>query len=131
MAGMPNETPRGWHAVDGILQPDRTVGGYLARHEAVKGRCHLRDCRRTCEIDIERLASRGFARMPIDALKRLMRCARMEGCALDFQDEASGGLPITTLLGDVPLDVENREAGVAWVDGYAAFDVSSRAQCLA
>jgi hypothetical protein len=33
--------------------------------------------------------------------------------------------------GDVPLDVENREAGVAWVDGYAAFDVSSRAQCLA
>jgi hypothetical protein len=33
--------------------------------------------------------------------------------------------------GDVPLDVENRGTGVAWVDGYAAFDVSSRPKCLA
>jgi hypothetical protein len=32
--------------------------------------------------------------------------------------------------GDVPLDVENRVASVAWVDGYAALDVSSRPTCL-
>jgi type IV secretion system protein TrbL len=51
------------------------------------------------------------------------------------QDAAAGAASSLTAspspAGDVPLDVENREAGVAWVDGYAAFDVSSRAQCLA
>jgi hypothetical protein len=38
---------------------------------------------------------------------------------------------IWTAPGDVPLDIENRRTGVALVDGYAAFDISSRPECLA
>jgi hypothetical protein len=43
--------------------------------------------------------------------------------------DAIGG--VHPIIGDVPLDVENCGAGVAWVDGYAAFDASSRPECLA
>ncbi len=78
---------------------------YLAQRQEVSGRCHLRDCRETRRIDTERLTSQGFGRLPIEAIKRWMRCARMEGCALDFQEEASGGLPITALLGQPHVSI--------------------------
>ncbi len=93
------QTPPGWLAQDGLLQPDRSIAGYLARGQEVSGRCHLRDCRRTCLIDTARLTAQGFGRLPIEAVKRWMRCARMEGCALDFHEETSGGLPIDSLRG--------------------------------
>ena len=105
MAASPHSLPFGWHALDGLLQPDRSVAGYLARRQEVTGRCHLRDCRRTCRIDSERLTAQGFGRLPIEAIKRWMRCARMEGCALDFHEEGAGGLPITALLGHAHVSI--------------------------
>ncbi len=38
---------------------------------------------------------------------------------------------LQAFCGDVPLDVENRGAGLASFDDYAAFDVSSRPKWLA
>ena len=58
-AGDPSTPPEGWTAVYGLLEWTTTVAGYAARGDAVKGRCHLRDCRRTCQIDMARLVEGG------------------------------------------------------------------------
>jgi hypothetical protein len=101
----PNAPPEGWLALDGLLVRDATVNGYAARGDEVKGRCHQRDCRRTCQIDMARLVESGFGRLPVEAIKRWLRCSRPEGCALDFQEERPVGLRLKWLLGRAHVTV--------------------------
>ena len=95
----PNAPPDGWLALDGLLVPSATVAGYAARGDEVKGRCHLRDCRRTCHIDMPRLVEGGYGRLPVEALKRLARCGRIEGCAIDWFEERPIGFRLSWLIG--------------------------------
>ncbi len=99
LSGDPNAPPDGWLALDGLLVPSATVAGYAARGDEVKGRCHLRDCRRTCHIDMPRLVEAGFGRLPVEAMKRWLRCSRPEGCALDWFEERPTGFRLRWLLG--------------------------------
>jgi hypothetical protein len=83
----PHKPPAGWLIASGILQADRTVRGYYTRHQAVAGRCHARDCRRTCHIDIDRLHADGLGSLRMEQVKALFRCQRLDGCALVFYDD--------------------------------------------
>jgi hypothetical protein len=95
----PTTPPEGWTAIYGLLQPTTTIAGYAARGDEVKGRCHQRDCRRTCHIDMPRLVESGFGRVPIEAVKRLLRCSRIDGCAMDWFEERPIGFRLDWLLG--------------------------------
>ena len=83
----PYSPPPGWTIANGILTPDRSVRGYLARDQDVKGRCAQRDCRRTCHVDHARLHEQGLGALKIDQVKRLLRCARLDTCALEFHED--------------------------------------------
>ena len=91
--------PLGWRAVDGLLQPDPTIAGHLARGQEVKGVCHQRDCRRRCDLDLGRLEARGFGSLPVAAAQGLMRCHSLAGCALEFHVEPKSTLRLGDLLG--------------------------------
>lgn len=82
---------------DGQLEPDASVAGYDARGREVLGVCHLRDCRRRCHIDFALLAERGLGRLHVEQVKRLFRCHRLDGCALDFQEKGGGELVLSAL----------------------------------
>lgn len=83
----PHKPPAGWLIASGILQADRTVRGYYMRRQDVAGRCHTRDCRRTCHVDIKRLHADGLGSLRMDQVKSLYRCQRLDGCGLDFHDD--------------------------------------------
>ena len=91
--------PAGWIALDGLLQPDPTVAGYLARMQEIRGVCGQRDCRRKCEVDLERLARRGFGALPVSAAQQMLKCQNLTGCGLDFHEDRRGGLPLRALFG--------------------------------
>lgn len=93
----PQGPPRGWHALSGILEHDTSVLGFLSRRDQVIGRCHNKGCRRTCHIDFDHLARTGHGRMPLATIERLLRCQRLEGCALDFQIKRGPGLSLRLL----------------------------------
>jgi hypothetical protein len=98
-SGDPTAPPDGWTAIYGLLERTTTVAGYAARGDEVKGRCHLRDCRRICHIDMPRLVEGGYGRVPVESLKRLARCSRIEGCAIDWFEERPIGFRLSWLLG--------------------------------
>ncbi len=83
----PHTPPTGWLIASGILQVDRTVRGYYLRRQAVTGRCHARDCRRSCEIDAAQLHARGLGALSMDQVKGLYRCSRLDGCSTVFFDD--------------------------------------------
>lgn len=85
--------PPGWTVANGQLEPDRTVSGYLARGCEVRGRCHLRDCRRTCHLDFARMVQLGQGKLSVRDLLPTFKCVRLGGCALDFHEE--GGMEPT------------------------------------
>jgi hypothetical protein len=91
--------PRGWRVVSSTLVPDPTVTGYIGRGCEVKGVCHLRDCRRRCELDLPRLVQRGYGSVAVTDLIRLYRCNRVTGCALDFHEEHGAEITLSTLAG--------------------------------
>lgn len=93
------ETPPGWTAASGLLEPDPSIAGFLARGEEVKGFCDQRDCRRRCHVDLERMVRRGFGALPVAQAKSFMRCNQLTGCGLDFHADRTAGLPLSTLLG--------------------------------
>ena len=99
MYGAHDKPPPGWHVSGGLLQPDMTVAGHLARMEEVKGVCHTRDCRRRCEVDLKRLCDRGFGALEIGEAKRFLKCLRFDGCALDFHSSRRASLPLGALVG--------------------------------
>jgi hypothetical protein len=93
------DPPAGWIALDGLLQPDPTVAGYRARMQEVRGICGQRDCKRRCEVDLERLVRRGFGALPVSAAQQMLKCHNLTGCGLDFHDDRRGGLPLRALFG--------------------------------
>ncbi len=94
-----DQIPAGWLACNGLLQPDTSVAGYLARGQEVTGVCGQRDCKRRCTVDLERLARRGFGALPLDQVKRFLRCQNLTGCGLDFREDHRAGLPLKALFG--------------------------------
>ena len=98
LPGDPNVPPKGWTAATGLLVPISTVAGYAMRGDELRGRCHQRDCRRTCELDMPMLVERGFGSLPVETIKRWLRCFRPEGCALDFYEERRIGLRLSWLV---------------------------------
>jgi hypothetical protein len=97
----PSKTPpRGWLTTpSGVLLKDESIDGYLARGRTLRGVCTVRDCRRRCELDFERLSQRGLGRLSADDLKRLYRCHRLDGCALDFHEQDGVELTLSMLSG--------------------------------
>lgn len=83
----PHKPPAGWLIASGILQADRSVRGYYTRRQDVSGRCHTRDCRRTCSIDIKRLHADGLGSLRMDQVKSLLKCGRLDGCSMVFHDD--------------------------------------------
>ena len=108
----PHKPPAGWQIASGILQADRTVRGYFTRHQAVSGRCHARDCRRTCHIDVDRLQADGLGALRMDQVKSLFRCARLDGCALVFHDDLKAeSLKLSVLCGRPAVAIHLRCRG--------------------
>ncbi|HEY8570912.1 hypothetical protein [Phenylobacterium sp.] len=98
--GPDRKPPAGWRVShDGELVEDRSVAGYVARGREVKGLCQLRDCRRRCHLDLERLAERGLGALSIGELKPLYRCHRLDGCGLDFSEQYGAELTLGMLAG--------------------------------
>lgn len=96
----PYNPPPGWTIASGVLTPDRTVRGYLAREQDVKGRCYQRDCRRTCHVDHARLHEQGLGALKIQQVKQLLRCARLDTCALEFHEDLNAeSLKLRNLTG--------------------------------
>ena len=92
--------PAGWLVSDGgELVPDLSVAGYLARGREVSGHCHLRDCRRRCQLDLERLVERGLGAARVTELQRLYQCHRLDGCALAFTEQYGVELTLSMLAG--------------------------------
>ncbi len=80
--------------------------------QELEGVCIQRDCRRRCHVDLERWAARGFAAVRIDYLKRQLKCARMDGCALDFHARpAEPLLPLRALIGRPRVQIRIRCQG--------------------
>lgn len=105
----PHRPPNGWLISSGILAPDRTVRGYHARRQGVSGRCHARDCRRTCHIDIERLQKDGLGALRMEQIKALFCCQRLDGCALVFYDDLkSESLKVSTLCRRAAVTIQLR-----------------------
>jgi hypothetical protein len=94
-----HDPPPGWTAASGLLEPDPTVAGHLARMQELKGVCSRRDCRRRCHVDLERLAARGFGAIAVSAVQGLLRCHSLTGCGLEFHADPRTGLPLRALAG--------------------------------
>ena len=109
-----NEPPKGWLAQDGLLHPDPTVAGYLARGQEIKGVCHLRDCRRRCHIDVERLARRGFGALMLTAAESFLKCQNLTGCALEFHAEPKTSLILRSVSGRSNVKIRIRCAGCSF-----------------
>jgi hypothetical protein len=106
-----NTPPTGWIARDGLLQPDPTIAGYRARMQEVHGICGKRDCKRRCEVDVQRLTALGFGALHIDTAKRFLKCENLAGCGLDFHEDRRAGLPIKALFGRSHVSVRVKCGG--------------------
>jgi len=95
----PKTPPPGWTAASGLLERDQTVAGCLARLEEVRGSCAMRDCKRRCHVDLERLARTGFGALPIAQAQRFLKCQRLDSCGLVFHVAHKASLPLDALLG--------------------------------
>jgi len=105
---MANEPPAGWLAFNGLLEPNPTIAGYLARGQEVRGVCHQRDCRRRCELDLARLAAKGFGSLPVSVAEGLMKCHGLTGCALEFHTDRRASLPVRALFGRAHVKIRIR-----------------------
>ncbi len=108
----PHKPPVGWLIASGILQVDRTVRGYYLRQQAVNGRCHTRDCRRTCWVDVRRLQADGLGALRMDQVKSLFKCQRLDGCGMVFHDELKAeSLKLESLCGRRAVTIQLRCRG--------------------
>ena len=98
-ANWETEVPAGYTAVTGLLEPDTTVGGALARGEEIKGFCGQRGCTRRCTIDLQRLVAKGFGSMQLSFVRDLWRCHSLTGCGFDLRTEQSTGIFLRELIG--------------------------------
>lgn len=92
--------PEGWTAFNGVLRPDRTVDGYVARLQEVRGHCYFRECKRSCRFELQRMQAAGWGRIDIGLIQKFYRCQRPDGCGLEYSEEPrTGSLPLRALLG--------------------------------
>jgi hypothetical protein len=111
MFGTGARPPKGWSIAFGRLEEEPTVRAYLARGCEVHGRCHRRDCRRTCHFDFEQLISDGMATLPVREVQRTLQCNRLGGCGLVFEEKPAFPLTLGELTGRDYVGVEIRCAG--------------------
>lgn len=98
--------PAGWIVVSGTLQMDRSIAGHLVRDHDVRGRCYMRDCKRSCHIDHRGLVERGLGVLTVDQVKKTMVCSRLDGCGLYFTgDPSRESLPLAALTGRLAVKV--------------------------
>lgn len=79
--------PPGWVSHSGVLEPAPRVGDYAARGQVVKGVCRANGCFRRVELDPKELCGQGLGAITMDQVKRLYRCARLDGCSIDYHNE--------------------------------------------
>jgi hypothetical protein len=79
--------PSGWTSRSGVLGPAESVEAYAARAQVVKGVCRAKGCFRKVELEPRTLCGQGLGRLPMDQVQRLYRCARLDGCGLDYHRE--------------------------------------------
>jgi hypothetical protein len=103
--------PTGWTIASGRLEEVDTIGGYAARHCEVKGRCLRQDCRRSCHFDYERLLRAGMADLRARKVMDLFKCARLDGCSLEFREEPERVITLGQLSGRDYVGVDIRCAG--------------------
>lgn len=106
--------PKGWTILSGTLTLDKSIAGYFARDHDVRGRCYQRDCRRNCHIDHARLMEKGLGTLSIDQVKAMMKCHRLEGCGLEWQENPNRStVPLLILRGRlaVKIRIKCRQCG--------------------
>lgn len=81
--------PPGWTIDSGRLAEDPRVAGYIARNCAVRGHCHLRDCRRSVHLALDQMAKDGQALLPMRQVLQTLRCNRLSGCAIAWTEDPS------------------------------------------
>lgn len=111
MFGTGHRPPAGWSIASGRLEEVPTVQGYLARRVGVRGRCHTRDCRRTCHLDLGELITKGMGLLPVRTIQQTLRCSRLDGCALHFEEQLEFPLTLSELTGREYVGVEIRCKG--------------------
>ena len=92
----------------GRLEEVATVAGYAARRCGIFGRCQRQDCRRTCQFDFERLLKGGMADLQARQVMQTFRCARLDGCGLEFREEPARVVTLAELAGRDYVGVEIR-----------------------
>jgi len=111
MFGNGHRPPAGWTISSGRLEEIPTVEAYLARRVEVHGRCHTRDCRRTCRLDLGELITKGMGALPVITIQRTLRCSRLDACALHFEERPEHPLTIGELTQREYVGVEIRCSG--------------------
>jgi hypothetical protein len=74
-------------AFNGLVEPGSLVRDFAARGQTVKATCRAKGCNRRVELDPEVLCSEGLGALRMDRIRLLWRCARFEGCELNFYNE--------------------------------------------
>lgn len=97
MSGNGHFPPKGWTVDRGYIAEVRSVLGYYHRGCEVTGRCQRQDCRRTCNLDYERLLKNGLADVDADRVKTTMRCNRLDGCGLEFRERPTRSITLNQL----------------------------------
>jgi hypothetical protein len=80
--------PPGWTSINGIVGPGQRVSDFAARGQSVKGVCRSQGCSRRVELAPQAICRAGLASLSMRQVQRLWMCQRLEGCGLDFHDEA-------------------------------------------
>lgn len=80
--------PPGWTSINGIVGPGQRVSDFAARGQSVKGVCRAQGCFRRVELEPQTICRAGLAALSMRQVQRLWMCQRLEGCGLDFHDEA-------------------------------------------
>jgi ribosomal protein S27AE len=83
----------GWRVEGAVLQADETIAGYAARDVDVRGTCYLRNCKRSYWFDWTEWLALGMAQVPLRRIQEMLRCHRLTGCNLHFQEQ--GGRELT------------------------------------
>lgn len=108
MFGKGHHPPAGWTIGSGRLEEVPTVQGYLARRVDVHGRCHTRDCRRTCQLNLGELVTKGMGLLTVRTIQQTLRCSRLDNCALYFDEKPAFVLTLGELAGRDYVGVEIR-----------------------
>lgn len=102
---------KGWTVANGRLEEVSTVIGYAERRCELHGRCHRRDCRRTCHFDYEQLLKAGLGSVSARQVMKTFQCSRLDGCGLYFDERPDRRLTLGDLTGRDYVAAEIRCGG--------------------